>query len=68
MQATVVRGGELPLDLAFFEYALWTIAGLWSILFVAPSTNGPLVWVVRVVGALLIGLSILRALLEKNPA
>jgi hypothetical protein len=56
----------IPADLAFFEYALWTIAGLWSILFVAKATTGPLTWVVRVVGALLIGLSLLRALLEKN--
>ena len=55
------------MDLSFFEYALWTIAGLWSFIFVAGSTTGTLSWVARVVGIALIGLSLVRALLEKSP-
>ncbi len=56
------------MDLAFFEYALWTIAGLWSFIFVAGSTTGTLSWVARAIGLALILLSLVRALLEKNPA
>lgn len=55
------------MDLSFFEYALWTIAGLWSFLFVAGSSTGSLSWVARAIGLGLILLSLTRALLEKNP-